>query len=209
MKRTSSISRTTKIYLQGLRDNWRLILLVFSLILGLLCGALVAKNATRQLLDRLSYIIEGFVNARANQPAFHTFLNSLFSTSLYLLAAFLTGMCVCGTPLVPLIPFVRGLGLGLSMGYLYTYQGLKGVAFSALLIVPSAVISSIALIIACHEGMRLSAILFSSTAKDGPPLKLWEDMKKYSIRFGACAFLLCIGSLVDTLFVSAFSKFFI
>lgn len=209
MKRTSSISRSVKIYLQALRDNWKLILLVFSLIFGLVCGALITKKASQPFLDKISFIIERFVTARANQPALHTFLSSLLSTSLYLLAAFLVGMCVCGTPLVPLIPFVRGLGLGLSMGYLYTYQGLKGVAFSALLIVPSALISSISLIIACHEGMRLSGILFSCTSKDGAPLKLWADMKKYSIRFAACAFLLCFSSLVDTLFVSAFSKFFI
>lgn len=209
MKRTSTISKNARIYLETLKNNCKLILLVFSLILGLVCGALITKNASQTILDKISFIVEKFVIARASQPALKTFLSSLFSSSLYLMAAFLTGMCVCGTPLIPLIPFVRGLGLGLSMGYLYTYQGLKGVAFSALLIVPSALISSISLIIACHEGMRLSGILFSCTTKDGPPIKLWADMKKYSIRFAACAILLCFGSLVDTLFVSAFSKFFI
>lgn len=209
MKRTSSITRKTKYYLQNIKDNWKLTLLVFSLVFGLVCGVLITKNATRPFLNKLSFIVENFLDARANQPALRTFFSSLFSTSVYLIAAFFMGMCVCGTPLVPFIPFIRGLGLGLSMGYLYAYQGLKGIAFSALLIVPSAVISSISLIIACHEGMRFSGILFSSTAKDSPPIKLWADMKKYGIRFAACGILLCFGSLVDTLFVSAFSRFFV
>lgn len=204
MKRTYSTIRIGR-YIQTFRENKRLIMLISVLIAGLITGAALAGNSS----DKLSFIVEGFIDARSNQSFVSTFLNSLLSTSIFLLAAFMFGLCVCGAPFIPAILFIRGLGLGYAMGYLYTFEGLKGIAFVALLIAPNAVISSFALVPACLEGMRVSTLLFSSTAKDAPAVRLWPDMKKYSIRFAACAVLLCIGSIVDSLFVLAFSRFFV
>lgn len=178
------------------------------LLAGMVTGALIARGTGESGTDSLALMLSGFSEGRADQSLFETLGNSLLSSAPVLLVSFLLGLCPAGVLLLPAVPLFRGMGLGLTMGYLYAAWGLKGVGYSALLIIPGAAVSSIAFLFACREGMRLAVLLCRSILPNETPVSLWPEFRKYLLRFGAFLVLLLIAAVTDAFFSAAFSQFF-
>lgn len=193
---------------QMLGGNWKMCLLGGMLLAGMITGALIARGVGESGTDSLGLMLSGFSEDRAQQSFFTTLGNSLLSSVPVLLLSFLLGICPAGVLLLPVVPLFRGMGLGVTMGYLYAAWGLTGVGYSALLIIPGAAVSSIAFLFACREGMRLSALFLKSILPNETPSALWPEFRKYLLRFGAFLVLLLIAAITDAFFSAAFSQFF-
>lgn len=135
-------------------------------VLGLMYGSILLKSGNTALLERLATIQNVAVANKVNQSFGITFVHSLFSSGIFVLLAFLLGFSAVTQPATFLIVFVKGLGLGSSIGYFYLNYGLAGVGYSALVIMPGAVISTFALILSARESVALSNLLFFSFTKE-------------------------------------------
>ena len=191
------------------RRHWRHILMTSLFLLGLLVGVLTVRTYSGEFPQYITGLFDNYFSARNNQPFFTTLLNSFSSNILLFLTAFVSGLCIIGAPVTLFIAAFRGLGLGLTMAYLFSSFGMKGIAYSILLIVPAGLMSCISLIMACTGAFGFSSRLFSLVGKGN--LRMFDfqnEFKLYCLRFGVFIVILLVSAIVDATLSAAFIGFF-
>lgn len=186
-------------------------ILMFSILLlsGLLIGVLVAKNGNESILAQVSRMFDSFYSVRENQSIGASVINSLKVSCAFWLINVLFGLCIIGIPFVTVIPVIRGLGIGLVTGYIYSIYGIKGIGYCFLIIFPGALISFIALIYAVSDSFKMSLYTLSSCVNSGAPKGGAEKIKIFAVRqifylmlFAVSAF---IDGIVNKLFAGVFN----
>ncbi|WP_270739198.1 stage II sporulation protein M [Massilioclostridium coli] len=206
MKRTGKFISNGKLTIHwNQKTFFQLILLLF--IIGMIYGAVLAGTSSEEMLNKLSFLTQGFMDQRAEQSLVYTFLNSLGSTASLLLTLFLLGFCAIGQPFAGFVPIFRGLGLGLSMGSFYLQDGIKGVLFCLLLLLPPAAISTFALILGTRESIKFSNLFFSVLLPD-KNLETKGMLKLYCTKFGVLFGILLVSALIDCICTFLFAGFF-
>lgn len=193
---------------QFCKQHGKLLLFVVLFLIGIFIGALVVKNASPVLTGSIETMFQNYVSQRSNQGFLRTFINSFASTMPFLLMSFFAGLFALGVPVAFGIPFFRGLGLGLTSGYLYSHYSLQGVAFTALLIVPHALISSFVILTASRESFVLSSRLFLAITPKAADTRLWKHVHAFLLRYLFFTGVLLISSLLDAIMSLVFMRFF-
>ena len=188
------------------RKNLSFFALLLLFLVGMIYGVLMLKGIDTYGWMKL-YTGEYF-SALGERTLLQSFLTSFSSLFLYLLASYLLGFCAVGQPVILLLPFFRGLGLGAFMGYLYVSYGFRGVGYCLLVLLPAAVIALLGILIACRESLRLSILLFSSFVLGKGTPNGRGIMKLYNLKYLIlCIFALAsafIGTLCTLLFAGMF-----
>lgn len=209
MTQMHNISRTGHSFISFHLKKINFIKIIFILfLLGMIYGALLMGLSDEQTLNALSFLTEQFVNKRAEQSIIITFFSSFSSSILLLLALFLVGFCAIGQPFALFIPVFHGLGLGMSMAYMYATQGLQGVLFSILLILPQAAISTFAIILGTRESVRFSNMFFHYFMPDKYESPQTGALKLYLTKFAVLTGFIALSALVDSICTFLFAGFF-
>lgn len=194
---------------KALKSNWRVIFLTLTLISGVLVGALTVRGYGDSMPSYVVNLFKNNFSSRLGQPFFSTFFGSLKSDIPFLVLSFLFGLCALGAPAAPLLIGFRGLGFGLVTGYLFSAYGLKGFAYSCLMIIPSGFISSFALLLATCQTLSFSAGLFRLIApKEMRSEPVNSEFKLYFFRFLFITLLFVLSALIDAMMSTAFIGFF-
>ena len=82
------------------------------------------RNSDEAMLARLDFLFSSNFQMEG-QTMIGIFAASFVSVFLFLLATLWMGMSLWGTILIPVLPFFRGFGLGVSSGFLYASYGLS------------------------------------------------------------------------------------
>ena len=102
--------------LNAARENWGMVLLALILLSGVVLGAIYARTAGFQALDRLDFLFAGNFKARRTEPYVTIFTASFASSFLFVFTCFLCGLSMWGTFIIPVVLIFRGFGLGLTSG---------------------------------------------------------------------------------------------
>lgn len=183
----------------AVRSNLAAILLALCFLVGMALGAVFARNVDSSVLDKMDFLFYSNFTERASQPALSVFSASFASSFLFVLVCFFCGLSLWGVFAVPAILLFRGLGLGLTSGYLYAVHGFHGVIFHFLVILPGAYVCCLALLLAGRESIRFSRRI-TGTAGSG--------MKLYCIRYGAVLAMCFLAALLDVLTTVCFAGLF-
>ena len=135
------------------------------------------------------------------RPHFYHFL--FFS----LLIEFVT-LSFFGALLIPVLIAFKGLGIGMTAGYLYLIYGLKGIAFYILILLPGIFVSSIGLIIFAAESFKFSCKFAKKIFPKSDGISIWNEFKNYIHKIGCAFVILLFSSLLDVGFMAMFSRFF-
>lgn len=135
-----------------------LAVLMILLLVGVLIGSLTLSHMSEENLNNLTFITQGFFKNRTEQTLLQTLWISFSSAGGIILVCFIMGFSAVSQPVELAIPIFRGIGLGTSISYLYISCGLKGFFITAVMILPHAVISSLAILLAVRESIRMSNI---------------------------------------------------
>lgn len=184
--------------------------LVFFMLLtaGILIGVFTAKQGNSNVLTQVESMFNSFYSVRENQSIMLSVSNSLkVSISLWILNL-LFGLCAAGIPFIALIPVIRGLGMGLVTGYIYSIYGLKGMGYCFLVIFPGALLSFTALIYAASDAFKMSLYTFGSVSNTGTQKGNAEKIKIYIVRQIFYLILLIIAAFIDGIVNKAFSGIF-
>lgn len=174
-------------------------------MLGVIYGVLLSKQNAVALAP-LSFLTEGFVAARCSGGFFALFLRSFSSAGILLVVTFWLGLSAASQPVVFLLPFFRGLGIGVTMGYLTVRFREQGVAFGAVLLLPFAILSTFLLLLGCREAIRFSNLLLSGIRKsDLPDL---SGLRLFCLKGGVLLLLLVPAALLDATLGFLFARFF-
>lgn len=116
------------------------------LICGLMAGALISNSISKDTLLRLDFLFTTNLPDRLDGGAFTAFCASFASDFLFLLLAFLMGLCMWGIVALPFITFFKGFGIGVSAGYLFSTYGLTGAVFYLSVLLPGILVFSMVLV---------------------------------------------------------------
>lgn len=188
--------RGTKYSAEDIRRT-RIISFLFAIIsAGVLLGTLIFKE--RDSSDFLSdYLCQGFVAAGGSQSAMDAFSISLSWTSFFVVSMFMLGFCSISQPLEFLLLFYRGIAIGMSLSYIYSYYGVKGALSAIFTVIPYAIITSVIMVFAAREAIRMSNLyifwLVGRVHEDDNNAQL----KLYIIRFAVLMFFVLLASVID------------
>lgn len=208
MNRTNRYRKDRKRIAGFFIGNWQLIVFFLLFILGIFWGSNIIKSNSQQTQTLFDSVLSKYTAQRSGQTFFETVVNSLLPLAVLLLGVYFLGTTPFGMPAVFLVPFFRGIGLGVLSGYLYATNGLKGIAYCALTVYPPCVVAVTVLILCCVESYNMSSDMFSLFRKTTRQIDFLSNFKLYSARF--CVFFLItfFSCVLDALLNSGFSHLF-
>lgn len=180
-----------------------LAVLVVLIIAGVSVG-IFTESRIQVLSNYSTTYVERFIALRSGESFLSVALSSFMSSALVLLMLFAAGTSMLGVILVPFIAALIGLFYGGISALLYSEYSVKGIAFNAVLIVPSAFVFLIALLLAGRESMRFSLLMAKMTLPGSPSVNLAFDFKNYCGRYLFIAFILLASALTDAVLSCSF-----
>ena len=157
------------------KNNLLMILTLF--FIGGFCFGIYFCSKETGLFDFSKRYIADYISNRTGYSFISVLFRSFFSSMLFIAVCFISGSSMLGIILVPFICSAKGLLLGTIAANLYIGNSLNGIAFYAVLILPSAVISVIAIILASKESIWFSLLLARLTFPSTSPKNLSFDFK--------------------------------
>lgn len=190
-----------------MKGNLRLFLLTAVFAAGILAGAAFLRNAGFAAVgEKLMYIADSYKKLKCEQSFFQNFCYSMITEGLLLITSVFWGFSAIGSPLVCVLPFIKGLGIGFFCGYLYSEYGLHGLGYSMLMIVPAQSIANLTLIASCNESCKFSLSVCEEGILASPLRK--EETRLYLLKHGVYLIMMIASSLIGAAFCSIFSSFF-
>lgn len=184
------------------RRDGLLALLAGLYFLGVVLGTVLYCTLNEERAKILDEITVSFVAGRLRHTFWETLVNSFSGAFIMLLICFVLGFCVIAQPAEIFMPLFRGLGAGASIAVMYSSYGLAGAGASALLIVPNAVISAFALIMASREAVRFSSALYN-TAFGRESSRERPDIRLYFTKFVILCAVLAVSAFIDSIITFA------
>ena len=181
-----------------LKSNKYVIILLCLFLSGFMVG-IFSLNNFEGYRDFFTKAVDSFIETRNNNGFLKIFSDSFFRFVSYLILFFIAGSSILGMVFIPFLLFFGGLYYGGIISFLYSGYHLSGVAFSAVMVVPTAVLLSVSMILSAREAigfsLRISKLTFPRTA----PANLYYDFKNYCGRFVVIFLLVLFSSVIDGL----------
>lgn len=180
-----------------------LVLLVLFFLAGITAGTFAEAKISFLSEYAVTYI-ERFTGERIDASFISVALDSFMSAGITLLLIFAAGTSMLGVVLVPLIAAVRGLLYGSVSALLYSEYSVRGIAFNAVLIIPSAIIFIISMLLAARESVRFSIVIAKMSLPGTPAVNLSFDFKNYCGRYLFILLIAMASALTDAVLSCSF-----
>lgn len=177
-----------------------------SLIVGMIFGAFTAGSADSSLINNLDFLLITDFKLRLTKDAAGVFSACLTSYGIFWTGCFILGMTAWGTVALPFVMALKGFGIGLSAGHLYSTQGVAGIIFYISVMLVGAFISSVSLFKAGKEAFGLSKTIANHLFGKGA-LNLPQFLA-YAVQCGYALILTAVAAAADAFLSFAFSGFF-
>jgi len=125
-------------------------------------------------------------------------MNTFLSVSGILAVVFCTGFFAVGQPVAIMVLAYRGFGIGLSAAYTYMTFGKSGVYLTMLFIVPKIIATSVIIMLAVREAMKLSNIIYSYIFRDSPEDSMGRYIRLYCIKFIVLILFVFLTAIADS-----------
>lgn len=191
----------------SLKKNRRILIMMLLFAAGMIIGAVSLKRADSYLSGAFSDMFSVYIRSKSSQSLGMNFINSLALNAAFMLAAFVFGLCAVGLPLICILPIIRGVGIGMLSGYLYSNFALRGLGYCVLVIYPGLIPAIFALLLACSAGINSSyemlLSLSSVKAQRGE-----GSIKIYCMRFLIICILIVLAAVTDAAASRLFCRLF-
>lgn len=133
-----------------------------------------------------------------------TLVKYLLVLSLY----FISGVSIVGIITVPFLMVWQGIIYGCYISYIYSIYGITGIAFNAILIIPSQVIFIIICIFFAQYSIEFSFNFVKLTLPKSRPTTLFLNFKKYSSKYLIYLLISLLCAIFDYFLYLMFYKMF-
>ena len=189
--------------------NYRtIIFLSILLLLGMVLGTISISAVNMDFIYKVDFMFLNDFKERIASSNLEIFTSSLLSLSFFSLLIEFVTLSFFGALLIPVLIAFKGLGIGMTAGYLYLIYGLKGIAFYILILLPGIFVSSIGLIIFAAESFKFSCKFAKKIFPKSDGISIWNEFKNYIHKIGCAFVILLFSSLLDVGFMAMFSRFF-
>ncbi len=162
--------------------------------------------------DWLSQNTETFFDNYIFVHCSNTFFKKLlisFSRYFFILALyFLSGSSMLGIIVTPFITVWQGILFGGVSSHLYRTHGLSGIAFNAIILIPSAVIFTVCCFFAARYAIDFSLMIAKLTLPKSKPASLYLNFKNYCGKFLIFIAVSLVCAIIDIILNLLFLNFF-
>ena len=191
-----------------LSNNSILVILTLLFVIGVTLGTFTCQKVS--LLQTLSEgYLQAFTGRRSNPSFLPLFLHSFMSSMLLMFLCFALGTSIFGMVLSPLFFAARGLLYGSVTALLYSTYSVKGIAYNAVLVLPSALFFILALLLAVRESVKFSMMILKITFPSTGGGDLSSDFGNYCGRYLVLSALVLLSALIDALISCGFAEKFV
>ena len=207
MRRSTVVSlNKAKVY-EFLSKNHTLLVLTAFYIIGMVVGALSIHGNARAL-SLAESALKSYITARGGETFTQIMLSSASSSYLYLLLSFIAGASMLGVVLVPMLLAYRGFWYGVLSALLYSNYAVRGIAFNAVLVIPSSVLFLLCLLLAARESVGFSLVIAKLTLPKTNPANLYTDFKSYCGRYLIIGVVSFLPAVLDAVMAGSFMGYF-
>ena len=194
-------------FIEFLAKNNTIIILVIFLITGLIIGTFGVKGI-EALSNYSKTYLENFISDRTGASFLNIVANSFVSSISVIMIAYVLGSSMFGVVLVPLFITFRGVLCGGINAVLYSAYAVKGIAFNAVILIPSTIIFIIALLLASGESVKFSLKITKATLPKTVSTNLNADFKMYGCKYIMLCFVVLLSAIIDGVLSSSFLEYF-
>lgn len=188
--------------IKGLLYESKNCFLLILLIIGLITGAFVSENK-----ESIKEIAEKYFQFRKSSGFSEPFFKSAAVNISFIFSSVFLGFSVIGSPFIYCLMFIRGLGSGAMLGYLYITYGFIGVGYAALTMFPSMIISMYSLIMSCNVSSSYSMNAYAKAIWGRGEYKN-NETRVFIFRQLILMIISVFASAIDASFSMLFSKLF-
>ena len=175
-------------------------------LMGLLCGACAVGKLTASQTDALSSVVRHVIDAHGG-GWLQILKNSILMHGGALLMTVFLGFSLIGCPLLLLIPFFHGVGLGLVSGYFYAGYKLSGVGYCAAILYPAAIVAAAALLFSARDSWVYSRNAFEKAIRGRGEIA--QDETRVFLARQAVYLLMCtLSAGIEAVFSALFAGLF-
>lgn len=182
-----------------IKSNQKTVFLILIFIIGVFFGAYSVKSSDSNIFISIKELAENYIKLKSNNSVLMNFVNSITTDSLFLIISVVFGLCLIGSPILWALPAIRGIGIGVILGYIYINYAVKGIFYSLVAICIPSAISVCALIISCKEGL-LTLSDINETLENQKGFSKKQFYKMYFLRniilFAVMMFSAAVGSIM-------------
>lgn len=194
---------------QGMRKNGILLLFVLLLLAGMTCGAVYAHRADDTLLQSLDFLFSTNLDARLTKGALGIFSACFTSDFIFITAVCLFGFAPWGLPFQLVTVVFKGFGTGVTAAYLVMKNGMNGLGFYLLVLLPGTFLFCIALTVFSAAAFSFSIRQFKFLlAKESLSFPMRENALRYGSRYLSALLMTFGASLMDTVLWTLFAGAF-
>ena len=144
----------------------------------------------------------------ASKGFFSLSVSAFFPVAFLLCIAMLLGLCAIGSPFELFVLVLHGAWIGSCMATIDVEYGLKGLGICLLFILPQALLTSAAVMVACREGVRFSRSI-SKVIFSGQQTNLTASFRHYCSKYILCYLLAALASIIEACSILIFSNVFL
>ena len=175
-------------------------------LLGLLCGAGAIGRLTQQQTNALTDLVRHVIDAHSGS-ALQIFKDTLLMHGGALLMTIFLGFSLIGCPLLLLVPFFQGAGLGLVSGYFYSVYHLTGVGYCLAVLYPAALVAGAALLFSCRDSWYYSANAYEKAIR-GRGEVAQNETRLFLVRQTVYLLLCALSAAIEAGFSALFTGLF-
>lgn len=207
MRKSAIVNLNSSKFVLTIKSNCLVIIFSLIFVVGVILGTVFVKR-NLSILNATNNVFLGFLEDRTTVGFLRIFLTALMDLLPIFLVVFLCGTSLVGVVLTPLAICYKGFSFGILAGYLYKTYMLKGIAFNALIFVPTNLIAALALIYCGKISFNFSLILLRSSMPRGQSVNLYNNFQSYCRSYTLSACFLFVSALTDALMSVGFIKLF-
>lgn len=193
--------------LEFLKANIHLLICFLFLSLGAIIGLIIFDDF-KIVTSFLEQFFKDYITARETGRFLKITLLSFFESLLVFMLLFMSGTSLFGVVTVPLTILGCGAFYGSAVAYLYFEFALKGVAFNAVIFLPSSIVLLLFLVFAARLSFCYSIELARLTMPNSMHGDLFLQFKDYSIKFLLLSLSSISAALIDGLTATSMLRFF-
>ena len=207
MRKSATINLNSLKFVTTIKTNYPIIIFSLIFVVGITFGTFLIKyNPTVTLAAETMF--KEFLSNRISQGFFKIVLLSFLDLLPLCLVIFLCGTSLIGVVLIPISICYKGVMFGILSSHLYVTYMLKGIAFNALLFVPTNLISALTLIFCAKISFNFSLILLKSSLPRGQSVNLYNQFQSHCKKYAFCVVFLMLSAFIDALMSIGFIRLF-
>lgn len=207
MKKGAIININKNNFINYIKNNKIVIMLTAAFVIGIALGSILFLRSNIAA-DFAKDLFTSFLNNRQGRGFFKIFSYSFKLRFLILLCCFLSGSSLMGVVFVPSTVIFSGFVYGALSAYVYHSHLLKGIAFNALIIIPTATLFIISLLLAAVKSIYFSFEFIKLVFPNSRPINLFVSFKEVCGYYLIYLSVALCSAVIDALLSKALISYF-